>query len=129
MARKVFFSFKYDDVSRSMIVRNSRVIGGDEKAGFIDHADFEKIERQGDAAQLGRTVAGANVDQRECQADCGDHDPHRVSLRYGLGNVGSGWRSDHCAGCHRDLVCPQLHRQGVCDGTRVMPCQVPITTE
>lgn len=50
MARKVFFSFKYDDVSRSMIVRNSRVIGGDEKAGFIDHADFEKIERQGDAA-------------------------------------------------------------------------------
>ncbi|MDB5935212.1 MAG: hypothetical protein JWQ01_2556 [Massilia sp.] len=50
MARKVFFSFKYDDVNRAMIVRNSGVIGGDEKAGFIDHADFEKIERQGDQA-------------------------------------------------------------------------------
>lgn len=50
MARKVFFSFKYDDVNRSMIVRNSGVIKGDQKTGFIDHADFEKIERDGDAA-------------------------------------------------------------------------------
>lgn len=50
MARKVFFSFKYDDVSRAMIVRNSDVIRGDEKRGFIDKADFEKVERQGDAA-------------------------------------------------------------------------------
>lgn len=50
MARKVFFSFKYDDVNRAMIVRNSEIIGADQKAGFIDHADFEKIERQGDQA-------------------------------------------------------------------------------
>ena len=50
MARKVFFSFKYDDVSRAMIVRNSDVIRGDEKRGFIDKADFEKVERQGEAA-------------------------------------------------------------------------------
>jgi hypothetical protein len=50
MARKVFFSFKYDDVNRAMIVRNSGVIAGDQKAGFIDHADFEKVQRQGDAA-------------------------------------------------------------------------------
>jgi hypothetical protein len=50
MARKIFFSFKYDDVNRAMIVRNSGVIGGDKKSGFIDHADFEKVERAGDTA-------------------------------------------------------------------------------
>ena len=50
MARKVFFSFKYKDVSRAMVVRNSNVIKGDEKAGFIDKADFEAVKKQGDQA-------------------------------------------------------------------------------
>ena len=50
MARKVFFSFKYDDVHRAMNVRNSNVIGGVMKSGFIDKAEFEKVERQGDRA-------------------------------------------------------------------------------
>lgn len=50
MARKVFFSFKYDDVHRAMNVRNSNVIAGAVKAGFIDKADFEAVERQGDRA-------------------------------------------------------------------------------
>jgi len=50
MARKVFFSFKYDDVHRAMNVRNSNVIGGVMKSGFIDKADFEKVEREGDKA-------------------------------------------------------------------------------
>lgn len=50
MARKVFFSFKYDDVQRAMNVRNSNVIAGDEKSGFIDKADFEKVEKNGDGA-------------------------------------------------------------------------------
>ena len=50
MARKVFFSFKYEDVSRAMIVRNSDVIRGDSKAGFIDKADFEAVEAGGDKA-------------------------------------------------------------------------------
>lgn len=50
MARKVFFSFKYEDVSRSMVVRNSWVAQGKEAAGFIDAVDFEKVRRQGDAA-------------------------------------------------------------------------------
>jgi len=48
MARKVFFSFKYDDVQRAMNVRNSNVIAKDAKAGFIDKADFEAVERKGD---------------------------------------------------------------------------------
>ncbi len=50
MARKVFFSFKYKDVSRAMVVRNSWVAQGKEAAGFIDAADFEKVKKQGDAA-------------------------------------------------------------------------------
>ncbi|KRT13210.1 hypothetical protein ASU31_25760 [Pedobacter ginsenosidimutans] len=52
MARKVFFSFHYDnDVWRAMNVRNSWVTKPDtESAGYIDHADFEKILRQGEQA-------------------------------------------------------------------------------
>ena len=50
MARKAFFSFKYKDVSRAMIVRNSWVTQGKEAAGFIDAADFEKVKRKGDTA-------------------------------------------------------------------------------
>lgn len=50
MARKVFFSFKYDDVQRAMNVRNSNVISGALKSGFIDKADFEAVEKQGDKA-------------------------------------------------------------------------------
>jgi hypothetical protein len=50
MARKVFFSFKYADVQRAMNVRNSNVISGAVKFGFIDKADFEEVKRQGDKA-------------------------------------------------------------------------------
>jgi len=50
MARRAFFSFKYKDVSRAMVVRNSWVTQGKEAAGFIDAADFEEIKRKGDPA-------------------------------------------------------------------------------
>jgi hypothetical protein len=51
MARRVFFSFEYEvDVSRAMIVRNSWITAGREAAGFIDAADFEEIEEEGDDA-------------------------------------------------------------------------------
>jgi hypothetical protein len=50
MARRVFFSFKYEDVWRAMIVRNSWITQTREAAGFVDAADFEKLKRQGDAA-------------------------------------------------------------------------------
>lgn len=50
MARKVFFSFKYDDVQRAMNVRNSNVITGAIKSGFVDKAEFEEVERKGDSA-------------------------------------------------------------------------------
>lgn len=48
MARRVFFSFHYDnDINRSMTVRNSWVTQGKEAAGFVDKAEFERIKRQG----------------------------------------------------------------------------------
>jgi hypothetical protein len=50
MARRVFFSFKYEDVSRAMVVRNSWVIPGRTAAGFVDAAEFEAVKRQGDNA-------------------------------------------------------------------------------
>ncbi len=50
MARRVFFSFEYSDVSRAMVVRNSWVTQGKEAAGFIDSAEFEKLKQQGDDA-------------------------------------------------------------------------------
>ncbi len=52
MARKSFFSFHYkNDVWRAMQVRNSWITKDDkEAAGFIDAADFEKIEKEGETA-------------------------------------------------------------------------------
>ncbi|MCK4875611.1 MAG: TIR domain-containing protein [Sulfurimonas sp.] len=50
MARKVFFSFKYEDVSRAMVVHNSCVAQGIDCAGFIDKADFEENKKKGDRA-------------------------------------------------------------------------------
>lgn len=51
MARRVFFSFHYDnDINRSMTVRNSWVTQGKEAAGFVDKAEFEKIKRTGKIA-------------------------------------------------------------------------------
>ena len=50
MARRTFFSFKYQDVSRSMVVRNSWVTKDRIARGFVDAAEFEKIKKQGDRA-------------------------------------------------------------------------------
>lgn len=76
MSRKVFFSFSYTDVSRAMVVRNSWVTQGKHAAGFIDAADFEELEEQGDAvvkawidAQLvGTTVTAVLVGAETCSS-------------------------------------------------------------
>ena len=52
MARRVFFSFEYSDVWRVNQVRNSWVTRGVESAGFLDKAEFESIQRHGDAAVM-----------------------------------------------------------------------------
>jgi hypothetical protein len=64
MARQTFFSFKYKDVSRAMVVRNSWVTQGKVAAGFIDSADFEKVKRKGDIAiknWIDRQLEGTSV--------------------------------------------------------------------
>jgi hypothetical protein len=51
MARRVFFSFHYEnDVNRAMVVRNSWVVQGIKEANFIDKAAFETVKRQGGQA-------------------------------------------------------------------------------
>lgn len=49
MARRVFFSFHYDnDVWRANVVRNSWVTKPNtETAGFMDAADFEELKKKG----------------------------------------------------------------------------------
>ena len=76
MARRVFFSFKYEDVTRAMVVRNSWVTQGKEAAGFIDAVDFEDLEQEGDVAiqewiddQLdGTTVTVVLVGEETCSS-------------------------------------------------------------
>ena len=52
MARSVFYSFHYqNDISRVMTVRNRWVTYGTQIiSGIIDHAEFEKVQRQGKAS-------------------------------------------------------------------------------
>lgn len=50
MTRRTFFSFKYDDVSRAMVVRNSWVTKDRVARGFVDAAEFEEIKEEGDDA-------------------------------------------------------------------------------
>lgn len=65
MARKVFFSFHYaDDIGRAMVVRNSGAFRTVEEAGFLDKADFETVQRQGDQAirnWINRQLNGTTV--------------------------------------------------------------------
>lgn len=77
MARSVFFSFEYGDVSRAMVVRNSWVTQERKAAGFYDAAAFEVVKRQGDAAirrwiddQMdGTSVTVVLVGQNTCDSD------------------------------------------------------------
>jgi hypothetical protein len=51
MARRVFFSFHYeDDIWRATIVRNSNVVDGSAAAGFQDASLWEEAKKKGDEA-------------------------------------------------------------------------------
>lgn len=50
MTRRTFFSFQYEDVTRAMVVRQSWLTRDRAARGYIDAAEFEKLERQGSAA-------------------------------------------------------------------------------
>ncbi len=48
MARRVFFSFHYDDdIWRANQVRNANVVAGSEVAGFLDSSEYEKAKKKG----------------------------------------------------------------------------------
>jgi hypothetical protein len=48
MARRVFFSFHYDnDIWRANQVRNSNVVAGSDVAGFFDHSEYEEAKKTG----------------------------------------------------------------------------------
>lgn len=48
MARRVFFSFHYDnDIWRANQVRNSNVVTGADVAGFFDHSEYEEAKKKG----------------------------------------------------------------------------------
>ncbi|MBI3782841.1 MAG: TIR domain-containing protein [Deltaproteobacteria bacterium] len=48
MARRVFFSFHYDDdVWRANQVRNSNVVAGADVAGFFDHSEYQEAKKEG----------------------------------------------------------------------------------
>jgi len=95
MARRVFFSFKYKDVSRAMVVRNSWVTQGKESAGFIDAADFEDLNRKGDTAirnwiddQLkGTSVTVVLVGERTCDSRWVKYEIEK-SIKVGNGLLG-----------------------------------------
>jgi hypothetical protein len=95
MARRVFFSFKYNDVTRAMVVRNNWVTKGREAAGFVDAADFEKIKKQGDRAirnwinnQLkGTSVTVVLVGQHTCSSRWVKYEIQR-SIEIGNGLLG-----------------------------------------
>jgi hypothetical protein len=66
MARRAFFSFHYkNDVVRANHVRNSWVTKDEkEAAGFVDAADFEEVEKGGEAAikrWIDKQLAGTSV--------------------------------------------------------------------
>jgi hypothetical protein len=48
MARRVFFSFHYDnDIWRANQVRNANVVAGSDLAGFFDHSEYEEAKKKG----------------------------------------------------------------------------------
>jgi len=48
MARRVFFSFHYDnDIWRANQVRNANVVAGPDVAGFFDHSEYEEAKKAG----------------------------------------------------------------------------------
>lgn len=50
MARRVYFSFHYEDIWKVNQIRNSHIVEGCTAAGFMDASLWERVRRRGDAA-------------------------------------------------------------------------------
>lgn len=85
MARRVFFSFHYEnDVWRANIVRNSWITKLDrETAGFVDAAAFEEVKKGGDAAikrWIDSQLSGTSVTAVLIGADTSNRDYIKYEL-------------------------------------------------
>ena len=80
MARRVFFSFEYGDVSRAMVVRNSWVTTGRGAAGFAVGLEVQAAVG-GVPAAGGRRPAGGGVHPPPVQ----EHGDARVGALVGTG--------------------------------------------
>jgi len=96
MARRTFFSFEYkQDVGRANVVRQSWVTQGREAAGFIDAAEFEKLERQSNIAiqnwidnqLIGTSVTVVLVGQKTCSSKWVQYEIEK-SMEIGNGLLG-----------------------------------------
>lgn len=49
MGKRVFFTFNYEtDLSRALVVKNNWTLKESEESGFINHAEFERMKRDGE---------------------------------------------------------------------------------
>jgi hypothetical protein len=60
MARRVFFSFHYEDIWRVNVIRNAHIVEGCTAAGFQDASIWEEAKKKGDAAIKRLIDAGLN---------------------------------------------------------------------
>jgi hypothetical protein len=66
MARRVFFSFHYDDIMNANIVRNSGQFKQSSETGFYDKSLWEEAETKGKAALQRLIDAGLNNTSVTC---------------------------------------------------------------
>ena len=95
MARVVFFSFDYDDVWRVNQVRNSGSFVGEQRSGFRDKAEYEKVKLRGDTAikrWIRKQMHGCSVTcvliGRDTNASNWVHFEIQESIEHGMGLVG-----------------------------------------
>ena len=83
MARRLFFSFHYDDIMSANIVRNSGQFKPTEDTGFYDASLWEKAKIQGDAAIKSLIDKGLNNTSVTCFL-IGEHTHSRKYCKYEL---------------------------------------------
>lgn len=101
MARKVFFSFHFgEDAQRAGVVRNHGVTkDGLEDAGYIDAAQWEALERQGDDAirrWINQQMTGTSV----TVVLIGQETAYRPWVQYEISQSRSNGRKNGVLGVH-----------------------------
>lgn len=95
MARKVFFSFHYEDIWRVNVIRNSHIVEGTVSAGFMDASLWEEAKKKGavaikrmiDGQLTGTSVTCVLIGQQTASRDYVDYEIKR-SMERGNGLLG-----------------------------------------